>query len=131
MTPVEMCLFLVVGYVVTVSVELPVLYFGLASRHSPSERLMFAFILTAFTYPIVILVMPVLLHPLGRLAYVGIAELFAPLAEVALFRFFDRQKIVSRLDRDAGVIVFANVLSFLLGEAFLTEWIVGIIQVVK
>lgn len=130
MTPYGAWLFFVVGYVATISVELPVLYFGLTGRHSTSDRFMFAFMLTAFTYPIVILVMPMLLNPFGRLAYVVIAEVFAPLAEVALFRFVDDRKIISRLDRDAVFIVVANMLSFLLGQAFLSEWILEIIRAV-
>lgn len=121
-------LFLALGYAVTVSVELPVLYFGLTRRHSTRDRLIYAFMLTAFTYPIVILVMPVLLNPFGRLAYLVVAEIFAPIGEVALFRYVDGQKIVSRLDKDAMVIVVANVLSFLLGEAFLGEWIVEVVR---
>jgi hypothetical protein len=96
--------FLPWGYLCTVVVELPVLVAGLA--------------LTAFTYPIVICVLPPLVwEPWGRGWYLVVAETFAPLAECLLFRLVwgpapDRRSAA----RDAGAIVLANLLSFGLGE---------------
>src|SRR6185312_13935306 len=74
--------FLVVGYLLTVLVECPVLFFGLSPRHSRAVKLFASFWLTACTYPIVILVMPVIIP--GPY-YVVVAEIFAPVAECVLF----------------------------------------------
>ena len=110
--------FLPWGYLFTVAVELPVLVVGLASRHSIRDRVIAGLALTAFTYPIVICVLPPLVwEPWGRGWYLVVAETFAPLAECLLFRLVwgpapDRGSAA----RDAGAIVLANLLSFGLGE---------------
>src|SRR6202011_322507 len=52
--------FLLVGYVLSVLVECPVLLVGLSPRHSLTVKLFASFWLTACTYPIVILSMPVI-----------------------------------------------------------------------
>jgi hypothetical protein len=130
-TTADLWLFAVIGYLATVVVELPVLYFGLSPRHSVSRRLLFGWILTAFTYPVVVLVLPALFTLLqihSRTAYLAVAETFAPLAEVLFFRFLVRQQLFRRLDRDALVIVAANLASFVLGEAFLSSWIASLIE---
>jgi hypothetical protein len=50
--------YLVVGYALTVAVELPVLVFGLAPEHTLVRKLLAGFWLTACTYPVVVLVSP-------------------------------------------------------------------------
>jgi hypothetical protein len=110
--------FLPWGYLFTVVVELPVLLVGLSRRHTVRDRLIAGLALTAFTYPIVVCVLPPLVwEPWGRGWYLAIAETFAPLAECLLFRLVwgadpDRRAAV----RDCGAIVIANLLSFGLGE---------------
>jgi hypothetical protein len=112
--------FLPWGYLFTVAVELPVLLVGLAPRHSIRDRLLAGLALTAFTYPIVICVLPPLAwEPWGRTWYLAVAETFAPVAECLLFRITfgpapDRRSAF----RDAATIVLANLLSFGLGEAW-------------
>jgi hypothetical protein len=107
--------YLVVGYVLTVAVELPVLVFGLGPEHSLVRKLWAGFWLTACTYPVVMLVLPPLLWSPSwgsRWLYLAVAEPFAALAECGLFRAgFDR---ISR--RDAAAIVLANLASFAAGE---------------
>ena len=78
--------FLVVGYLVTVALEAPVLLAGLSRRHSVQTRLLAGAWLTACTYPVVVVVLPPLLRETwGEIPYLLVAETFAPLAECALF----------------------------------------------
>lgn len=120
--------FLPIGYLLTIAVETPILWFGLSPRHSPRTRLLAGVWLTACTYPIVVLVLPMLMHDGSRGAYLAVAETFAPLAECALFYVaFAGRSIVETTDshserraelrRDFLAIVGANLASFLLGEA--------------
>lgn len=112
--------FLPWGYLATIVIELPVLVIGLAPRHDLSTRLLAGVALTAFTYPIVICVLP----PLAWAAncpgyYVPIAELFAAGGECLLFlAAFGREGDRRSTCRDAAAIVAANLLSFGLGEAW-------------
>lgn len=112
--------FLPWGYLLTVALETPVLMAGLSARHSWKRRLFAGFWLTACSYPIVILVLPVLLwEPYGRTPYLVVAEIFAPLSECLLFYVaFDRMENTPRKEvlRNAAVIIAANVFSFLAGE---------------
>ena len=112
--------FLPLGYALSVALELPVLWFGLSPRHRPRTRLLAAAWLTACTYPIVVLVLPELVwRPHGELAYLLVAESFAPLAECALFTAVahDRASFGSRgWWRDAAAITAANLCSFVLGS---------------
>ena len=112
--------FLPWGYLFTVAVELPVLLVGLAPRHSLRDRLVAGLALTAFTYPIVICVLPPLVwEPWGRGWYLLVAETFAPVAECLLFRrVFGPAPDRRSAARDAAAIVLANLLSFGLGEAW-------------
>ena len=116
--------FLPWGYLATVAIELPVLVVGLSARHSFRDRILAGLLLTAFTYPVVICVLPPLVWgPYGRGWYVLVAEIFAPLAECLLFRIAfgrgDGQDADPRADRrDMIAIVAANLLSFGLGEAW-------------
>ena len=112
--------FLPWGYLCTVAIEVPVLLLGLSRGHPLRDRLTAGLALTAFTYPIVVCVLPPLVwEPWGRTWYLVVAETFAPLAECLLFRLGwgagpDRRAAV----RDCGAIVLANLLSFGLGEFF-------------
>ena len=129
MNATELCLFLVVGYVATVCIEIPVLMWGLHPRHSRSFKMKAGFVLTAFTYPIVVLVLPATIMPyVGRVACIAIAETYAPLAEMLFFRYLVDQKLLTRPDRNAVTILLANVLSFVIGLVFLSEWLMAIVR---
>lgn len=126
MTLAQSMLFLLIGYCVTVAVELPVLYVGLHKRYSRSHRVTAGILLTAFTYPVVVLILPAIFTMLdigSRAAFLTVAEIYAPLAEILFFRFIMNQKLLAKPDRDAFVIIAANLCSFLLGEAFLSQLI--------
>jgi hypothetical protein len=69
--------FLVIGYPFTILIETPILLLGLSSRHSFKRRLFAGVWLTACTYPIVVLVMP-LVFTNSRTLYLAVAETFAP-----------------------------------------------------
>jgi hypothetical protein len=121
-------LLLIFGYILTVLIEIPVLLIGLSSRYSPSETIINGLLLTAFTYPIVVMVLPAVFTGMGsqsRALYLAVAETYAPVAEVLLFRYLKSQAMRARPDRDAAVIVAANLASFLLGEAGLSSWLVN------
>lgn len=113
MSPSELWRFLPIGFLVTIAIEIPILFFGLSAHHSKLRRVVAGFWLTACTYPIVTLVLPLLLVNGSRAFYLLVAETFAPVAECALFWLaFGRD---ARW-RDFGVIVVANIASFLVGE---------------
>ncbi len=117
--PADLWRFLFIGYVCTVVLEALVLFLGLSARHSWKTRAIASLWLTACTYPIVALVLPLVIEPtFGRLAYLIVAETFAPLAEVTIFYFaFDRQAARREIMRDAATIVVANLFSFGVGFA--------------
>ena len=111
--------FLPLGYAISVAIETPVLLLGLAPEHSLGRRLLAGVWLTACTYPVVILVLPVLFDPgSDRLRYLLFAETFAPIAECTLFCLAFRP--LRKPARDCVVIILANLASFGLGEAFLS-----------
>jgi hypothetical protein len=123
--------FLPLGYALTILIETPILLIGLSPRHSVKRRIWCGVWLTACTYPIVVLVLPLTIwEPFGRTTYLVVAETFAPLAECLLFRAFcstrrdtsqseepatndNRQKATFR---DYLAITLANLCSFLTGE---------------
>jgi hypothetical protein len=72
-----------VGFVLTVAIETTVLLVLLSPRHSLKVRLFAGVWLTACTYPIVWLVLPDLFA--NRVAYLAVAETFAPVAECLIF----------------------------------------------
>jgi len=117
--PANAWAFLLIGYILTVLIEVPVLGVGLSSRHSARVRLAAGFWLTACTYPIVILVLPYLVwEPFGRAAYLWVAETFAPVAECLLFCLMigDKTQLWCRSTvRDCAAIVVANLASFSFG----------------
>jgi len=109
----ELWRFLPLGYLFTIAVETPILFFGLSRRHSKGRRLAAGIWLTACTYPIVVLVLPLLLVDHSRAFFLLIAEVFAPLAECALFWAAFGQESTWR---DFGIIVLANLVSFVGGQ---------------
>ena len=112
----------VIGYMLTVAVELPILWIGLARNYSRPDRLWAGFWLTACTFPIVWLVLPNLcVGP--RWQYLIAAESFAPLAECLLFRaaFSARPCFSASPNREDAVILLANVASFAMGELGVTS----------
>jgi hypothetical protein len=115
-------LFLPIGYLLTVAIELPILWLLLSRRHAPKVRLTAGFLLTAVTYPIVVIVMPLGLGPdFTRAAYLAIAETFAPGAECLLFYFAYVRDLPSNRPstlRDFAAITVANLASFGAGELY-------------
>ena len=120
----ELWRFFPIGYLFTVLIETPILLLGLSARHSLGRRLFAGLWLTACTYPIVVLVMPLLFADQSRTAYLSVAEVFAPVAECALFALafgFKDEQGRTTVWRDFAVIVLANLASFGLGEV-LNAW---------
>jgi hypothetical protein len=119
MSPTELWHFLPLGYFFSILIETPVLLVGLSPRHSWRRRLFAGVWLTACTYPIVTLVMPLVLVGVSRAAYLVVAETFAPVGECALFWLaFGTTEEVGKASmwRDFVTIVVANLGSFLGGE---------------
>ncbi len=116
--PDELWFFLPVGYLLTVAIETPVLLLGLPRELSFKQRGFAGLWLTACTYPIVVLVMPILFAS-SRSLYLLVAETFAPVAECALFWLAFRHRLAPGLKpkaRSFAVIILANLLSFGAGE---------------
>lgn len=114
----ELLFFLPFGYLATILVETPIIYFGLPERLSPIKKILCSLWLTACTYPFVVIIFPLLFLDMPRWQYLIIAETFAPLAECILFYVAFR---VSGFSRSEWVwsmiaIVIANLASFGLGE---------------
>ncbi len=120
MSPYELWRFLPIGYLLTIAIETTILLLGLSSHHPKRRRLFAGLWLTACTYPIVILVLPLLLMQRSETLYIVVAETFAPLAECLLFwlAFGKETKW-----RDFAVIVIANISSFLIGEICVNLWL--------
>jgi hypothetical protein len=124
--------FLPMGYLASVAFEGPVLWFGLSPRHPPRRRLFAAFWLTAATYPIVAIVLPLVVEARwGRPAYIVTAEIFAPLAECLLFGLafgdgdWEQERVAlmgKATARDMAAIVLANLVSFLVGGWVVSKW---------
>ena len=113
MSPWELWHFFPLGYLLTIAIETPILFFGLSAHHSKRRRIAAGVWLTACTYPIVVLVLPLVMFNQSRAMFLLVAETFAPVAECALFWLaFGKQTTW----RDFGVIVIANLASFAAGE---------------
>ena len=80
---VELWRFLPLGYLFTISIETPILVFGFSRRHSLKRKLLAGVWLTACTYPIVTLVLPLLFTESSRTVYLVVAEIFAPVGSVS------------------------------------------------
>lgn len=127
----EIWLFLAIGYLATVTIEIPVLILCMSPEIANRQKVELGLLLTAFSYPVVILVLPLVLSAchIGKPTHqIAIIECYAALAEVALFRFCMHQKLLSRPDRNAAAVVLANVCSFTIGALFLSDWIVDAIK---
>lgn len=122
MNPSELWRFLPIGYLVTILVETPILVVALSPRHPLKRKLLAGVWLTACTYPIVVLVLPILFQ--SRFTYLVVAETFAPVAECVLFWLaFEREADMRTLLRDFAAIVIANLSSFGAGEVLNAfEW---------
>jgi len=119
MSPSELWHFLLPGYFLSILIETPVLLIGLSQRHSIKRRLFAGVWLTACTYPIVVLVMPLVFENFSRMLYLTIAETFAPVAECILFWLaYGKSEEVGKRSmwQDFATIVAANLASFIGGE---------------
>ena len=124
-------LLLVFGYCLTVLIEIPILIVGLSRKYGVTETIVNGLLLTAITYPVVVMVLPAIFTGMGienRTLFLAIAESFAPVTEVLFFRYLIDQPLTGRLDRDGAVIVIANLTSFLLGEAGLSQWLSATVE---
>lgn len=113
------------GYLFTIAIETTVLLLLLSRSHGWRRRLFAGVWLTACTYPIVVIAMPLLLGTEPRWRYLVVAETFAPLAECALFSLAFHSAALRRRDRvqDWVAITVANLASFLIGEwCLLVGW---------
>ena len=113
--------FLPVGYLLTILVETPVLIVGLSSKVTVKQKILCGIWLSACTYPIVVLVMPMLFADWQRWQYLTVAETFAPVAECLLFWLaFRGQESLNRRDwvECLIAIMVANLASFGVGEIF-------------
>src|SRR5215813_13462060 len=111
--------FLPIGYLFTILIETPVLLVGLSPRHSIKRRLFAGVWLTACTYPIVVLVLPLIFVNTSRALYLSVAETFAPVAACTLFwlAYGMTEELGKRsMWHDFAAIVVANLASFLGGE---------------
>jgi hypothetical protein len=119
MSPLQLWRFLPLGYLLTIAIEIPILFCALSRRHPKRHRIIAGFWLTACTYPIVTLVLPLLLVNYSRAVFLAVAETFAPVAECILFwlAFGSAAEFgKGSMWRDFAVIVGANLASFLAGE---------------
>jgi hypothetical protein len=140
-------LLMLVGYLVTISIETPVLVALLSRRHSVRVRLFAGVWLTACTYPVVWLVLPPMFAGEERWLYLVVAETFAPVAECAIFWFAFIRRLPApeppapanedewiplaesprswATARDLGAIVLANLCSFGIGEELIAAGLFG------
>jgi hypothetical protein len=119
MSPPELWHFLLPGYLLSILIETPVLLVGLSARHALGRRIFAGIWLTACTYPIVVLMLPLLFVNSSRTTYLIVAETFAPVAECVLFWLaFGKASELGRRSmwRDFAAIVGANLASFIGGE---------------
>jgi hypothetical protein len=117
LTAEELWTFFPRGYLLTIAIEIPILLLCLSSTHPYRRRLIAGCWLTACTYPVVILVLPLTVGAWwGRVAYLVTAEIFAPIAECLLFRLaFPIPRQRADVIRDVAAISLANVASFVIG----------------
>lgn len=124
-------LLLICGYLLTILIEIPILILGLPTKFAVKDTIVNGLLLTAITYPVVVLVLPAIFTGMGienRVLFLAVAESFAPITEVLFFRYLIDQPLAARLDREAAVIVVANLTSFLLGEAGLSEQLTRLVE---
>jgi len=119
MSPSDLWRFLPLGYLLTILIETPILIAGLSKRHPLKRKLLAGVWLTACTYPIVVLVLPLVFAASSRALYLTVAETFAPVAECILFwlAYGVKEEVGKRsMWRDFSAITVANLASFLAGE---------------
>ena len=119
MSSSELWRFLPLGYFLTILIETPILLIGLSARHSMKRRIFAGIWLTACTYPVVTLMLPLVFAHSSRVVYLLVAETFAPVAECGLFwlAFGNINELGTRgMWRDFTAIVIANLASFAGGE---------------
>ena len=119
MSPSDLWRFLVIGYPFTILIETPILVLGLSRRHPLKQKIFAGLWLTACTYPIVVLVLPLLFANTSRTIYLSVAETFAPVAECILFwlAYGNSEELGKRsMWQDFAIIVAANLASFVGGE---------------
>jgi len=119
MSSSELWRFFPLGYLFSILIETPILIIGLSKRHSVKRRIFAGIWLTACTYPIVVLVLPLLFANASRVIYLIIAETFAPVAECILFwlAYGEAEQLgKASMWQDFATIVVANLASFLGGE---------------
>jgi len=119
MSPTGLWRFFPLGYLFSILIETPVLLIALSKRHPIKSRLSAGIWLTACTYPIVVLVLPLLLTNVSRAMYLAVAETFAPVAECILFwlAYGEAEQVgKTSMWQDFGAIILANLASFLGGE---------------
>jgi hypothetical protein len=117
MYDLQLLSFLPFGYLWTILLEGPILLASLSKGIPLGRRGFLAVWLTACTYPIVILVLPVLLDASkNRSIYLLVAESFAIVAECLLFVLACTPKVNLAFYRDLTVIAIANLTSFLVAE---------------
>jgi len=130
MSPNELWHFLPLGYLLTILIETPILIVGLSRRHALKRKVLAGVWLTACTYPIVVLVLPVLFAQQSRTVYLLVAETFAPLAECILFWLaFGSPEEAGKpsMWRDFIAIILANLASFGVGELLNTYGWFGLV----
>ncbi|HYE20364.1 MAG TPA: hypothetical protein VEA69_18095 [Tepidisphaeraceae bacterium] len=117
MNPADLWSFLLPQYLLTVAIEAPILLLALSAAHPIPRRLLAGLWLTACTYPVVVLVLPLVFQDSPRWAYLAVAEAFAPLAECAIFSAAFHPGAPTRHKlQDWIAITLANLASFLVGE---------------
>jgi len=119
MSPSELWRFLPLGYLLSILIETPILLTGLSKRHPLKRRFLAGLWLTACTYPIVVLVLPLAFANTSRTTYLVVAETFAPVAECILFwlAYGESGEVGKRsMWQDFASIVVANLASFGAGE---------------
>lgn len=131
MSSTDLWRFLPLGYLVTIAIETPILVVCLSRGHSLRRKLFAGVWLTACTYPIVVLVLPLVFAGSSRMLYLLVAETFAPLAECILFRLAyppDSNTENTSVARDYIAIIVANLASFLCGELLYAQGWFGLIH---
>ena len=118
-SPYFVWLFFPIGYLTTIAIETPVLLALLPRRVSLRQKLACGVWLTACTYPIVVLVLPVAMADFPRIWYLLVAESFAHFGECVIFwlAFRGREDFTTKdWIRSFAAVLLANFASFSVGE---------------
>ena len=129
MSPSDLWRFFPLGYFFSILIETAILLIGLSRRHSFKRRLFAGAWLTACTYPIVVLVMPLMFAGVSRAIYLAVAETFAPVAECLLFwlAYGKSEELGKRsMWQDFAAIIIANLASFIGGEVMAAHGWLGL-----